>query len=416
MKFTSLRGFVTLAALISFVCCVVLASPAIAAQPFTYQGELKQSNVPFDGSRDMKFRLFSAQTGGTQVGAELTATGISIAQGKFSVQLDFGTTPYNGQALWLEIAVSNNQSGPPYTTLTPRQSITPAPYAMFALNGPAGPQGPVGPQGAQGPMGPQGPVGPQGAQGLTGAVGPQGAQGPTGPLGPQGAQGPTGSVGPQGPAGPAGAQGPQGTAGPTRIVAAIDTQFSQDDRSGWTHVETLGDDTCFPGIPLGFSFTGWGRADTTISVSSNGVLFFGSNCSTEWTNTTLPTAISVDPIFAFFWDDLQDFGSGEYFEYATFGSPGGRVFNLYFRMRLHDTAVCGANPMNVMVSIHEGSNLIRATYSGFTGCANLRGTSVTFGLQGPGGSAAEAFVVGVNAPILDNDAPRQTISFQPPRN
>ncbi len=393
-----------LAVLVSWIAN---AAHAGVLPPITYQGELKSNNVPLDGTRDMKFRLFSAPTGGTQIGPELTAPGVVLTQGRFTVQLNYGAEAYTGQALWLEIAVSTNPSGAPYTTLAPRQAITPAPYSMFALNSPAGPQGPVGPQGAQGPMGPQGPVGPQGAQGLAGVVGPQGAQGPAGV---QGSQGP---VGPQG---ATGAQGPQGPAGPTRIVAAIDTQFSANDRVGWTHVETLGDDTCFPSIPLGFTFTGWGRSNTSVSVSSNGLLFFGSNCSVDWNNTALPSTISVDPIFAFFWDDLQDFGTGEFFEYATFGSPGGRVFNLYFRMRLRDTIPCGSNQMTVMVSVHEGSNLIRASYSGFSTCANMRGSTATFGLQGPGAASAEAFVVGVNAPILDDDASRQTISFQPPQN
>jgi hypothetical protein len=198
------------------------------------------------------------------------------------------------------------------------------------------------------------------------------------------------------------------------IVASLDMQFSQDDRAGWTHIEALGDDTCTANIPLGFTFTGWGRANTTISVSSNGVLFLGPNCSPNFSNGTLPSTFSVDPALAFFWDDLYDYGPGEFLEYATFGTAGGRVFNLYFHNRLLSSA-CGADAVNLMIAIHEGSNLIRVSYSGMSGCANMRGSSATFGLQGPGGAAARAFTAGVDAPILDDNAPRQTMSYLPPR-
>ncbi len=200
----------------------------------------------------------------------------------------------------------------------------------------------------------------------------------------------------------------------SEIQCSTDTQFSIDDRSGWTHVEALSDDTCFTNIPLGFTFTGWGRSVTTVSVSSNGVLFFGPNCAIDWTNTALPSNMSQDPLLAFFWDDLLDGGSGEYFEYATTGSPGGRVFHLYFRNRVRG-AICPADDVQLMLSIHEGSNLINIVYSGFTGCAPIRGNGATFGLQGPGGANAKAFMVGYNALLMDDNASRQSISFTPPR-
>jgi hypothetical protein len=195
-------------------------------------------------------------------------------------------------------------------------------------------------------------------------------------------------------------------------------QFSQDDRSGWTHVETPttfgnADDGCQSFIPLGFTYTGFGANTTSVSVSTNGVLFFGQNCSTTFTNTTLPFALSTDAMLFFFWDDLQDFGVGEYLEYKTFGSAGGLVFNLYFRSRLHDAA-CGTDAINAMVSIHQGSNLIKVVYSGMSGCEAMRGGSATLGFQTSGGTSAKAFTIGVNSPVLNDNASFQTMSFHPP--
>lgn len=332
-----------------FFATVMTLSPARAQTPatsaFTYQGELASAGTPVSGSRVFRFRLFDAASGGNQIGPTLAATA-TVTAGRFAVELDFGSSPFSGEARWLEIEVAEGGGGP-YTTLTPRQALTATPYALYALNGPAGPPGPQGPP------------------------------------------------------------------GPSGIVANIDAQLSLNDVSGWTRIEAIGDDACHTAIPLGFAFTGWGRADTTVSISSNGLLFFGSSgCSTSYNNSSLPTPISTAPLLAFFWDDLRDFGISEFLEYATLGTAPGRVFNLYFRSRLF-SSTCGTDAFNAHISIHEGSNLIQVSYSGLSGCLGIAGSSATFGLQAP--NASDAYLVSWNAPILDNDAARQTMSFTPPR-
>ena len=236
-----------------------------------------------------------------------------------------------------------------------------------------------------------------------GPMGPQGPMGLMGPIGPQGATGPQGVPGPQGPQGPAGLS--------DTIVASFNMNFSVDDRSAWTHVENLSDDACFTGLPLGFTFNGFGASTAEVSVSSNGNLFFGNICSSTFSNMGLPVFISSNPFLAFFWDDLKDYGSGEYFEYTTIGSAPGRVFNLYFRNRLFSSD-CGSDPVQVMIQIHETSNIVNVTYIGFSGCVNIRGGSATLGLQSA--NAAKAVMAGVNSPVLDDNANRQSMSFQPP--
>ena len=382
---------------------------------FTYQGELRSSGQLLTGSRDLRFRLFDAAAGGAQVGPELFASGVAVADGRFTVLLDFGNAAFANQARWLEVDVSNGPSGPPYTTLAPRQSITAAPVALYALNAPAGPQGAVGPQGPQGAQGLQGAIGLQGFNGAPGPQGPQGPQGMQGIPGLNGATGPQGGPGPQGSTGPQGGTGPQGPAGPSRIVTSVAANFSVDDRVGWTRVEVLGDDTCTSNIPLGFTYNAWGQAYTTVGVSSNGLLFFGGGCSSTFSNSSLPSFITSSPMLAFFWDDLEDFGLTEGLEYTTFGTASGRVFYLYYIQRLH-TGACGTDPVKIMVAIHEATGLINVTYfAGPSGCAPIRGSNATIGLQGPGGSLAEASLVSFNVPIFDDNAPRQTVSFYPPR-
>jgi hypothetical protein len=53
-----------------------------------------------------------------------------VSNGLFTIpDLDFGSGAFNGEARWLAIAVQcPGDSG--YTALSPRQALTPAPYAL----------------------------------------------------------------------------------------------------------------------------------------------------------------------------------------------------------------------------------------------------------------------------------------------
>jgi hypothetical protein len=162
---------------------------------FTYQGVLKNQGQAQTGIMEFRFRLYDAQAGGTQVGPMIQPPPSAVIDGLFNLELDFGAGIFNGNARWLEIDVRAYGSNGAFTTLSPRQRLSAAPYTQFSMNG-SGTQGPPGPQGPAGPIGAQGPQGPQGLPGANGAQGPSGAAGPVGPQG---------QVGPQGPTGPAGA-------------------------------------------------------------------------------------------------------------------------------------------------------------------------------------------------------------------
>jgi hypothetical protein len=104
-----------------------------AGSGFTYQGSLNDGPNPANGEYDFVFTLYDALTGGNQVGSTLTVLNQFVTNGLFTVQLDFGAQVFQGDARWLEIAVRQTEGGGSYTTLTPRQALTPAPYALFAL-------------------------------------------------------------------------------------------------------------------------------------------------------------------------------------------------------------------------------------------------------------------------------------------
>jgi N-acetylneuraminic acid mutarotase len=108
-------------------------SQAAMTTAFMYHGLLEVGGVPANGSYDFKFRIYNAPTLGTQQGFEITAIGITVNNGLFTVQLDFTSVPFGDDPRWLEIDAADGGSGS-FTTLSPRQQFTATPYAIRAAN------------------------------------------------------------------------------------------------------------------------------------------------------------------------------------------------------------------------------------------------------------------------------------------
>jgi hypothetical protein len=104
------------------------AVQAAVGTAFSYQGQLRKAGGPVNGTCDMTFRLYDAATLGTPVGSPQVSA-VPVANGLFTVVLDFGGAAFSGDARWLEVAVKC-AGDTAFTTLSPRQSITPAPYAL----------------------------------------------------------------------------------------------------------------------------------------------------------------------------------------------------------------------------------------------------------------------------------------------
>jgi len=102
---------------------------------FGYQGQLK-----LDGALP-----------GDQVGSALTFDGgagnpapVEVANGLFSVVLDFGPTAFTDDARWLEVAVRCPAAVGDYTVLAPREAIVGAPHAVHTRGIFVGDAGDVG--------------------------------------------------------------------------------------------------------------------------------------------------------------------------------------------------------------------------------------------------------------------------------
>jgi hypothetical protein len=106
---------------------------ATTGNAFTYQGYLKDGSNPANGEYDFRFILYNALIGGSQVGSAVTKDNVTVTNGLFSVALDFGSV-FDGTGLWLEVGVRPGSSTSSYAILDPRQELTPAPYALYAVN------------------------------------------------------------------------------------------------------------------------------------------------------------------------------------------------------------------------------------------------------------------------------------------
>lgn len=101
---------------------------------FTYQGFLSLNATPAQGFFDLSFTLFGVASGGSALAGPIQFDNVSVNQGLFTVQLDFGPDVFNGDPRYLSIGVRPGASGGGYTTLSPRQPVSAAPYAIYAQN------------------------------------------------------------------------------------------------------------------------------------------------------------------------------------------------------------------------------------------------------------------------------------------
>ena len=101
---------------------------------FTYQGHLSDGSAAANGLYDFEFKLYDAAAAGAQIGSTATAGDVAVNDGIFTVAIGFGSGAFGGGARWLQIGVRPGNSGGAYTPLTPRQQLTPAPYALAMPN------------------------------------------------------------------------------------------------------------------------------------------------------------------------------------------------------------------------------------------------------------------------------------------
>jgi hypothetical protein len=99
---------------------------------FTYQGYLTEGGSPTEGAYDFIFELYDAVVDGTSI-MSTTIEDLPVEKGIFTAVLDFGTGAFDREERWLEISVRPGAETGEYTKFVGRQPVSPAPYALYAV-------------------------------------------------------------------------------------------------------------------------------------------------------------------------------------------------------------------------------------------------------------------------------------------
>ena len=122
--------------IIQILASIVLFAHSAFGQTtaFTYQGSLKDGASPANGNYDFEFKLFNLASGGAQQGSTVQRLNVAVANGTFSVSLDFGAAVLPGDYRFLEIGLRVNGNPGGFQQLLPRQMIGSSPYSIKSLS------------------------------------------------------------------------------------------------------------------------------------------------------------------------------------------------------------------------------------------------------------------------------------------
>jgi hypothetical protein len=101
---------------------------------FTYQGRLTVGGSNANGVYDLKLQLFDALSAGSLIAGPITNSPVTVSNGLFTIVVDFGGGAFPGASRWLDISVRTNGAAVAFSALTPRQALTPTPYAITSEN------------------------------------------------------------------------------------------------------------------------------------------------------------------------------------------------------------------------------------------------------------------------------------------
>ncbi len=120
--------------LVTAFCFSTAAVAAPVGQSFSYQGELVLNGDVINENCDFEFSLWDAPVAGNQIGATETQLDVELQNGRFSTMLNaaaqFGSSPFSGEARFLQIAVRHPAGVGPFVPLNGRQEMAPTPFAI----------------------------------------------------------------------------------------------------------------------------------------------------------------------------------------------------------------------------------------------------------------------------------------------
>ena len=158
---------------------------------------------------------------------------------------------------------------------------------------------------------------------------------------------------------------------------------------------TLADDAQ-AAVALPFSFRYFGQPFSSVTVSSNGFLVFGTSAATAWVNAPLPNTAAPNGVVAAYWDDLNPALGGSIWHRTLGTTPNRKLVISWIGIRHADTP----GPISFQATLEEGSNEILLAYQDTLhgNTSHDHGNSATIGLESPDGTIGSQFLH--NQPLL----------------
>jgi hypothetical protein len=166
-----------------------------------------------------------------------------------------------------------------------------------------------------------------------------------------------------------------------------------DIRATGTSISLSDDDYEQVSLPFDFSF--YGVDHSTVYISSNGYLTFGTD-RTDYTNDAIPSTNQPNDYIAPFWDDLDPRGSGTQIHYLS-DATNGRFIVQYTDIR-HYNYRWSTDRYTFQVILYEDGR-IKYQYQDMLG-GGYGVTSATVGIEAPAGT--DGLTVAYNEPYVEN--------------
>ena len=172
------------------------------------------------------------------------------------------------------------------------------------------------------------------------------------------------------------------------VDASVGNAYSLTDDSGVT-------------VPIGFSFDLHGQTYQNLTISSNGLLIFGSNIGyNAYSNVSIPNAAAPNNFIAAYWDDLNPAVGGQIYTLVD-GTAPNRRFTVAWVDVPHFSA---GDAATFEITLHEASNEIDTQYlDTLFGNPNVdSGKSATVGLENATGT--DGLQISYNSATITNNS------------
>jgi cysteine-rich repeat protein len=138
-------------------------------------------------------------------------------------------------------------------------------------------------------------------------------------------------------------------------------------------------------VPIGFTFAALGTPQTTVYVSTNGLIAFDTTMAQSFMNVAIPSGAAPNFFVAWWWDDLH---TGEPPTAAVTTALTGTAPNRVRVITFSNVSRFG-NPMrtvNAEVRLHETTNVIEVHYGQMAGAATMPDFNATVGWESATGA------------------------------